>query len=69
MAVDYAVWVLLLSVQPAVTTGGFNAEDCTALAHWICDILDGIENGNLDDAIAAAKVKVAEICKRLPVYG
>ncbi len=54
---------------PAVTTRGFNAEDCTALAHWICDILDGIENGNLDDAIAAAKVKVAEICKRLPVYG
>lgn len=54
---------------PAVTTRGFNAEDCTALAHWICDILDGIENGNVDDAIAAAKVKVAEICKRLPVYG
>jgi glycine hydroxymethyltransferase len=54
---------------PAVTTRGFNADDCTDLAHWICDILDGIENGNLDDAIAAAKVKVAQICKRLPVYG
>ena len=54
---------------PAVTTRGFNADDCTDLAHWICDILDGIENGNVDEAIAAAKVKVAEICKRLPVYG
>jgi glycine hydroxymethyltransferase len=54
---------------PAVTTRGFNADDCTDLAHWICDILDGIENGNLDEAIAAAKVKVAQICKRLPVYG
>jgi glycine hydroxymethyltransferase len=54
---------------PAVTTRGFNADDCTDLAHWICDILDGIENGNVDDAIAAVKVKVAQICKRLPVYG
>ena len=54
---------------PAVTTRGFSADDCTDLAHWICDILDGIENGNVDEAIAAAKVKVAEICKRLPVYG
>ena len=54
---------------PAVTTRGFNAEDCTDLAHWICDILDGIENGNVDETIAATKVKVAEICKRLPVYG
>jgi glycine hydroxymethyltransferase len=54
---------------PAVTTRGFSADDCTDLAHWICDILDGIENGNVDEAIAAAKVKVAQICKRLPVYG
>lgn len=54
---------------PAVTTRGFNAADCTELAGWICDILDGIENGNSEAVIEATKVKVAEICKRLPVYG
>lgn len=54
---------------PAVTTRGFNADDCTDLANWICDVLDSIENGNSEEVIAATKVKVAEICKRLPVYG
>ena len=54
---------------PAVTTRGFNAEDCTDLANWICDVLDSIESGKTEEVIEATKVKVAEICKRLPVYG
>lgn len=50
---------------PAVTTRGFGEVECKDLAGWMCDILD-----NMDDAgvIGAVKVKVAEVCARLPVY-
>ena len=50
---------------PAVTTRGFNEEDCRALSGWMCDVIDA---GGSADAIAQAKVKVVEICQRLPVY-
>jgi glycine hydroxymethyltransferase len=50
---------------PAVTTRGFNEEDVTALAGWMCDIIDDLSN---ESVISAVKSKVAEICKRLPVY-
>ncbi|MEM7053812.1 MAG: serine hydroxymethyltransferase [Pseudomonadota bacterium] len=50
---------------PAVTTRGFSAEDCRALAGWICDVLD-----NLDDEAVEAQVRDAavDLCKRYPVY-
>jgi glycine hydroxymethyltransferase len=50
---------------PAITTRGFNEKDCADLAGWICDILENIEDQAVTDAV---KVKVGEICKRLPVY-
>ena len=50
---------------PAITTRGFNEKDCADLAGWICDILENIEDQAVADAV---KVKVGEICKRLPVY-
>lgn len=50
---------------PAITTRGFNVDDATALAGWMCDIIDARgEQGIID----ATKVKVAEITQRLPVY-
>ncbi|TNC82286.1 MAG: serine hydroxymethyltransferase [Oleiphilus sp.] len=54
---------------PAVTRRGFKAEDCRALAGWMCDVLDALV-ANPEDASAIEKVKtqVLEICARLPVY-
>ncbi len=51
--------------SPAITTRGFSEEDSAALAGWICDILDDIENKEVS---AAVKAKVTDICARLPVY-
>ncbi|TVT70845.1 MAG: serine hydroxymethyltransferase [Denitromonas halophila] len=51
---------------PAVTTRGFGISEVSALAGWICDILDDIENPAVIDAVRA---KVAEVCARFPVYG
>ncbi|MBI3771372.1 MAG: serine hydroxymethyltransferase [Gammaproteobacteria bacterium] len=50
---------------PAITTRGFNEADSKALAGWICDIIDARGNA---EAIAKVKARVAEICRRLPVY-
>ncbi|MCK5918270.1 MAG: serine hydroxymethyltransferase [Cocleimonas sp.] len=51
--------------SPAITTRGFSEEDSAALAGWICDLLDDIEN---EEVSATVKAKVADICARLPVY-
>lgn len=50
---------------PSITRRGFNADDARQLAGWMCDVLDNI---NDPAVIEATKVKVLEICKRLPVY-
>ncbi|WP_252178421.1 serine hydroxymethyltransferase [Endozoicomonas sp. 4G] len=50
---------------PAITRRGFNEEDSAALAGWICDVLENIDN---EQVIADVKAKVLTICKRLPVY-
>ena len=51
---------------PAVTTRGFGEAECRDLAGWICDVIDA--RGS-EEAIAAAKAKVLDLCKRFPVYG
>jgi glycine hydroxymethyltransferase len=51
---------------PAITTRGFNEADCRDLAHWICDIIDA--RGD-EATIKQVKGNVAEVCRRLPVYG
>ena len=51
---------------PAATTRGFGIAEVTALAGWICDILDDIDNPAVIDAVRA---KVAALCARFPVYG
>jgi len=50
---------------PAVTTRGFKEAEVSDLANWMCDILDDIDNA---DVIEQVKAKVADVCKRLPVY-
>jgi len=50
---------------PAVTTRGFDENDCSELAGVICDVLD-----NVGDAIAEEKARdtATAICSRHPVY-
>lgn len=50
---------------PAITTRGFGEAESRELAGWICDVLDA----RGDEAVlAATREKVAQICKKLPVY-
>ncbi len=53
---------------PAITSRGFKEAEAGELAGWICDVLDGLENGNADAVIEEVKGKVLEVCSRLPVY-
>jgi len=53
---------------PAITRRGFNAAQAGQLAGWICDVLDGLEQGDATDAIASVKAKVLDICAQNPVY-
>ena len=55
--------------SPAITTRGFNAEDSSQLAHWICDVLESISKDENDTSVIdEVRGKVTEICQRLPVY-
>lgn len=55
---------------PAVTTRGFGVAECEQLAGWLCDILDGLGEGN--DALTAVRDRVRQqvvaLCRRYPVY-
>ncbi len=50
---------------PAVTTRGFNEEDCKNLATWMCDVIDS--RGD-EAVISSVKDAVLAICTRYPVY-
>ena len=53
---------------PAVTTRGFNEQECLELAGWICDILDAMVAGDSTAVEAEVQAKVSTVCARLPVY-
>jgi glycine hydroxymethyltransferase len=53
---------------PSITRRGFKEAEARELTGWICDLLDGLENGNADAVIEEVKGKVLEICQKLPVY-
>jgi len=50
---------------PAITTRGFDEEECSMLAGWIADVLDDIGS---DGTIDRVKSQVLELCARFPVY-
>ena len=54
---------------PAITTRGFGIDETIQLTHWMCDILDSLENGTSEQVVAEVKEQVLAICKRFPVYG
>ncbi|MFT6790843.1 MAG: glycine hydroxymethyltransferase [Cellvibrionaceae bacterium] len=53
---------------PAITTRGFLESDCVELTHWMCDVLESLEQDNSEAVIASVKNKVLAICQRYPVY-
>lgn len=55
---------------PAVTTRGFGDAECRQVAHWMCEVLDTLQNGAEGDAdvIAQVRSRVSELCRRFPVY-
>jgi len=50
---------------PCITTRGFKEKETERLSHWVCDILDDVQNEQL---IATVRQKVLEICQQYPVY-
>jgi len=54
---------------PAITTRGFGLDETVQLTHWMCDILDSLENGTSEQVIPQIKAKVLDVCARFPVYG
>ncbi len=51
--------------SPASTTRGFKEEEMRILTHWMCDILDDIDN---ETTVKDIKEQVKELCGRYPVY-
>ena len=52
--------------SPAATRRGFKEAEVSALAGWICDILDKMGDHSVE---AAVQQKVIALCERFPVYG
>jgi len=50
---------------PAITTRGLKEAECRDLTHWMCDILEDV---NDQAVIERVRGQVAELCKRFPVY-
>ncbi len=51
--------------SPAVTTRGFREPHMEALAGWMCDILEDLDNETL---IGEVREKVLALCREFPVY-
>lgn len=54
---------------PAVTTRGFGVEECEQLAGWMCDVLDALEAGDMEEVRNRVRREVVALCRRYPVYG
>ncbi|MEY4718807.1 MAG: serine hydroxymethyltransferase [Pseudomonadota bacterium] len=51
---------------PAPTSRGFKETEVHDIAHWMCDVMDNLEDESI---ITAVREKVAALCARFPVYG
>ena len=52
--------------SPAMTTRGFTEIEAERIAHLIADVLD---NPNDEATTENVRAKVAELCRKFPVYG
>lgn len=53
---------------PAITTRGFKEAETVALTHWMCDVLEALENDSAETTIIEVKTRVLDICRQFPVY-
>jgi glycine hydroxymethyltransferase len=53
---------------PAITTRGFKEAETIRLTHWMCDVLDSLDNGTSETVIADVKAKAVTLCREFPVY-
>ncbi len=53
---------------PAGTTRGVKEAEFEQIANWICDIIDALQQGDAQKAIADTKEKVIALCQRFPIY-
>jgi glycine hydroxymethyltransferase len=51
---------------PAVTTRGFDHDDCVQLANLIADVLDNMGNASVEEAV---REQATALCHKHPVYG
>ncbi|MEQ1531318.1 MAG: serine hydroxymethyltransferase [Methylococcales bacterium] len=51
---------------PAPTTRGFKESEVSDVAHWMCDVMENLED---ETVIEAVREKVSNLCARFPVYG
>lgn len=51
---------------PAPTSRGFKEAEVRDIAHWMCDVMDNLED---ESVITAVREKVSALCARFPVYG
>ena len=50
---------------PAITTRGFKEAEVIEMTHWMCDILEDVNDQAVIDRVRG---QVAELCQRFPVY-
>ena len=50
---------------PAPTSRGFKEDQMREIAHWMCDVMENIDD---EKVIAATRDKVSLLCARFPVY-
>lgn len=50
---------------PAMTTRGMKEAQAQQIAHWICDVLDNIDDLSVQEVIAG---KIKSLCQEFPVY-
>ncbi len=50
---------------PAPTTRGFKEAEVTEVAHWMCDVMENMED---ESVIATVREKVKVLCAKFPVY-
>jgi glycine hydroxymethyltransferase len=55
--------------SPVITTRGLKEAESEALAGWIADILDGLQQGDASAAIAEVRNSVSQLCRDFPAYG
>ena len=54
---------------PVVTTRGLGESECRALAGWIADVLDALQQGDTDAVVADIREKATQLCRDFPAYG